>query len=36
MQRRDFLKTAALGAAATAVPGPALTLPKPAPTLHRA
>ncbi|MYB07015.1 MAG: histone deacetylase [Gemmatimonadetes bacterium] len=35
MQRRDFLKTAALGAAATAVPGPALTLPRPAPVLHR-
>ena len=34
MQRRDFLKTAALGAAATAVPGPALTLPRPAPALH--
>ncbi|MDE2753994.1 MAG: twin-arginine translocation signal domain-containing protein, partial [Gemmatimonadota bacterium] len=34
MQRRDFLKTAALGAAAAAVPGPALTLPRPAPALH--
>ena len=35
MQRRDFLKTTALGAVAAAVPDPALTLPGHAPTLPR-